>query len=334
MQNRQIVLVSRPTGMPALSNFQILDIEVPGPKEGEILLKTLYLSVDPYMRGRMNDRESYVPPFALHQAITGGAVAEIVASRASGYQAGEIVTGMLDWQLYSVAKPQALRKIDPTLAPITTALGILGIPGLTAYFGLLDIGQPKSGETLVVSGAAGAVGMTVCQIGKMKGCNVVGIAGGEGKKQFLQKELLVDSAIDYRNVRDLRPSLTESCPAGIDIYFDNVGGDISDAVLPLISKRARIVICGQISMYNLDGPDVGLRAQPFVLVKSALMKGFIVIDYAARFGQGMNQLTQWLKAGKLRYAENVVNGFENTPRAFLGLFAGENLGKQLVKVAD
>ncbi len=330
MQNKQILLNSRPAGLPTTDNFKIEETGIPEPKDGEVLLRTLYLSVDPYMRSRMNDRKSYVPPFVLNEVITGGVVGEVIDSRAPNFQAGDIVMGMLGWRLFSVAKAEELHKVDPKMAPITTALGVLGMPGLTAYFGLLDICNPQTGETVVVSGAAGAVGTTVCQIARIKGCRVVGIAGSDEKNAYLMNELKVDAAINYKtaNVRD---ALAESCPQGIDVYFDNVGGDISDAVLLQINKGARISICGQISMYNLERMDVGLRAQPLLLIKSALMRGFIVTDYAPRFAEGVVQLGKWLAEGKLRYAETIIEGFENTPRAFLGLFAGENLGKQLVK---
>ena len=337
--NKRIVLASRPTGMPTLANFRIEEVEVPQPQEGEVLIRTLYLSVDPYMRGRMNDRQSYVPPFALNEVITGGVVGEVIASRSEAFQPGDIVTGLLGWQLYSVAKGDqatvtSIRKVDPQLAPVTTALGILGMPGLTAYFGLLEIGQPASGETVVVSGAAGAVGTVVCQLAQLKGCRVVGIAGSDSKNQYLRHELGVDGAINYKTSTDLKQALKDACPQGVDVYFDNVGGAISDGVMSLINKGARIVICGQISLYNLEKPDVGPRVQPYLLINSALMKGFIVSDYVARFAEGIKQLGARLAAGKLKYAENIVEGFENTPQAFLGLFAGENLGKQLVKVAD
>ncbi|MBV9959425.1 MAG: NADP-dependent oxidoreductase [Acidobacteria bacterium] len=337
--NRQILLASRPAGMPTADNFKFVETEMPQPSEGEVLIRTLYLSVDPYMRGRMNDRKSYVPPFALNEVITGGVVGEVVESRAENFQAGDIVTGMLGWQLYSVARADeagmgAIMKVDPRLAPVTTALGVLGIPGLTAYFGLYDIGQPKEGETVVVSGAAGAVGTIVCQLAKFKGCRVVGVAGSDEKNAYLRDELGVDATINYKTAGDVRAALQEACPNGVDVYFDNVGGEISDAVLLLIRSRARIIICGQISMYNQEQLDMGLRVQPLLLINSALMQGFIVTDYAPRFAEGIMQMGGWLAAGKLKYAEHIVEGFENTPQAFLGLFTGENLGKQLVKVAD
>ena len=331
MENKQILLASRPAGMPTMETFKIIATEVPQPKDGEVLVRTLYLSVDPYMRGRMTDRKSYVDPFALNEVITGGGVAEVVESRSAKFTSGDIVTGMLPWQLYSTAKDTEVRKINPQLAPVTTALGVLGIPGLTAYFGLLDIGRPKEGETVVVSGAAGAVGTIVCQIAKIKGCRVIGIAGSDEKNQYLEKELGVDATVNYKTA-DLKQALRAACPAGVDIYFDNVGGEISDVVMTMLNKGSRSVICGQISLYNLEKPDVGPRVQPYLLVNRALMQGFIITDYAARFGEGVSQLAQWLQQGKLKYAESIVEGFENTPRAFLGLFSGENLGKQLVKV--
>jgi NADPH-dependent curcumin reductase CurA len=236
---------------------------------------------------------------------------------------------MFGWRLYNVVKADGLMKVSPTIS-ITTALGVLGMPGLTAYFGLLDIGQPKEGETVVVSGAAGAVGMTVCQIAKIKGCRTVGIAGSDEKNQYLHDKLGVDAVINYKTA-DIRQALKEASPKGIDVYFDNVGGEISDAVLPLLNRGARIIICGQISFYCLDKPDVGPRPQPYLLVNRALMKGFIITDYAARFSEGVTQLAQWLAAGKLKYAETIAEGFENTPQAFIGLFTGDNLGKQIVK---
>jgi len=315
-----------------MDNFAIFDAEVPQPKDGEVLVRTRYLSVDPYMRGRMSDRKSYVDPFAVNEVMNGGVVGEVIESRSDALKPGDIVTGQLPWQLYSAAGEGELRKVDPNLAPVTTALGVLGMPGLTAYFGLADIGKPREEETIVVSGAAGAVGMTVCQIAKIKGCRVVGIAGSDEKNEYLEHELWVDRTINYKTAVDMRQSLKDACPNGVDIYFDNVGGNISDAVMPFINKAARIIICGQISLYNLEQPDVGPRSQPYLLVKRALMQGFIITDYAPRFTEGVKQLGQWLGEGKMKYAENIVEGFENTPRAFLGLFSGENLGKQLVRV--
>ena len=294
------------------------------------MVRTLYISVDPYLRGRMREGRSYVAPFEVGQVIESGAVGEVIESRCPEFQPADIVTGMFGWRLYNTANAGSLRKV-PAGVPISTALGVLGMSGLTAYFGLLDIGQPKKGETVAVSGAAGAVGMTVCQIAKIKGCRVVGVAGSDEKNRYLKEELAVDGAINYKD-GDMRRAMKEACPNGIDVYFDNVGGSVSDAILPLLNHGARIVICGQISIYNLDQPDIGLRPQPYLLVNSALMKGFIITGYAARFSEGIRQMAQWLSEGKLKYAETIAEGFENTPRAFIGLFSGENLGKQLVKV--
>ncbi|HEX8634149.1 MAG TPA: NADP-dependent oxidoreductase [Pyrinomonadaceae bacterium] len=336
--NRKIILASRPIGLPSVDNFRLVDAEMPRPGEGEVLLKTLYLSVDPYMRGRMNEGKSYVAPFELNETITGGVISEVVESRSGNFQVGDIVAGRLGWELYAVAKGDGataapLTKVDPALAPITTALGLLGMPGLTAYFGLLDIGRPATGETVVVSGAAGAVGLVVCQLARIKGCRVVGIAGSDEKNRYLTDELGVDAAVNYKTAGDLRASLRQVCPNGVDVYFDNVGGEISDSVLTLINHGARIVICGQIALYNLERPDTGPRAQLPLLIRSASMQGFIVSDYAARFPEGVGQLGRWLAEGKLKNAENIIEGFEQAPRAFLGLFAGENTGKQLVRVA-
>ncbi|HEV2799019.1 MAG TPA: NADP-dependent oxidoreductase [Pyrinomonadaceae bacterium] len=337
--NKKIILAARPVGLPTVDNFRLVDAEMPQASGGEVLVKTLYLSVDPYMRGRMNEGRSYVAPFELNEVITGGVVGEVVETRSENFAVGDIVAGYLGWQLYQAATGErtnatSLVKVDPRLTPITAALGILGMPGLTAYFGLLDIGRPAAGETVVVSGAAGAVGLAVCQIAKLKGCRVVGIAGSDEKNKYLTDELGVDATVNYKTAGDLKAALKAACPKGVDVYFDNVGGAISDSVLAYINHGARICICGQISLYNLERPDVGPRPQIALLVKSALMQGFIVSDYAARFPEGIGQLGQWFAEGKLKQAESVVEGFENAPRAFLGLFAGENLGKQLVKVAD
>jgi NADPH:quinone reductase len=332
MQNKEIRLDSRPSGMPTLQNFRIAAAEVPQPNDGEVFVRMLYLSVDPYLRGRMREGRSYIAPFEVGQVIESGGIGEVTESRSAKFQPGDIVTGMFGWRLYNVAKADGIMKVPPGV-PVTTTLGVLGMPGLTAYFGLLDIGQPKPGETVVVSGAGGAVGMTVCQIAKIKGCRVAGIAGSDEKNRYLKEELNVDAVINYKT-GDIRQTLKSACPNGIDVYFDNVGGEASDAVMPLLRHGARVIICGQISFYNMDRPDVGPRPQPYLLINSALMRGFIITEYAARFPEGAVQLARWFTEGKLKYAETVVEGFENTPRAFIGLFAGENLGKQIVKVGD
>jgi NADPH-dependent curcumin reductase CurA len=299
---------------------------------GQVLVRTRFISVDPYMRGRMNDRKSYVPPFQLNEVLNGGVVGDVVESKSDNFVKGDIVVGNLGWQDYSVAGEQEVRKIDPDLAPISTALGVLGMPGLTAYFGFLEIGRPQPKETVVVSGAAGAVGTIVGQIAKIHDCRVVGIAGSDTKNKHLTDNLGFDAAINYRTSRDLKNALELACPDGVDIYFDNVGGEISDAVLSLINNNARIPLCGQISLYNKETIPMGPRFQPQLLTHSALMKGFLVRNYTDQFEKGTRQLVQWLKGGRLKSVENVIQGLENTPKAFIGLFAGENLGKQLVKV--
>ncbi len=331
--NRQILFVKRPTGMPDASCFKLIESAVPRTAEGQILLRTKFLSVDPYMRGRMNDRRSYVPPFQLGEIMTGGIVGEVVESKSGDFVAGDFVVGNLGWQDYSAAGRRGVRKINSEIAPVSTALGVLGMPGLTAYFGMTDIGKPKHGETAVISGAAGAVGMIAGQIAKIFGCRVVGIAGSDRKTKYLIDELGFDAAINYRSVLNLRNALKESCPSGVDIYFDNVGGNISDAVISLINKYARIPLCGQISLYNEPQISTGPRLQPRLLTFSALIKGFIVHNYEDQFDEGIRQLAFWLKENKLKYAENVIDGLENAPKAFLGLFAGGNIGKQLVRVS-
>jgi NADPH-dependent curcumin reductase CurA len=318
--------------MPDESCFKMATSSMPYMANGQLLIRTQFISVDPYMRGRMNDRKSYAPPFQLNEALNGGVVGEVVKSKSGIFVEGDIVVGNLGWQDYSVANENAVRKIDPNIAPVSTALGVLGMPGLTAYFGLLDIGRPQPNETVVVSGAAGAVGTIVGQIAKIHGCRVVGISGSDKKCKYLTDELGFDDAMNYRTSPDLKKALAAACLNGVDIYFDNVGGDISDAVLSLINNNARIPLCGQISSYNERRIPVGPRIQPHLLTHSALMRGFLVRNYADRFDEGMRQLAEWLKEGKLKYAENIVEGLENAPKAFIGLFTGENLGKQLVKI--
>ncbi|GGB40104.1 putative NADP-dependent oxidoreductase YfmJ [Fictibacillus barbaricus] len=333
MKNEKILLVNRPKGTPQKSDFRFEEAAVPELQNDQVLVKTIYLSVDPYMRGRMSDRKSYIPPFELNEVISGGVVGQVVESRSGELAEGDFVIGNLGWQRYNAVSDAEVRKLDPSLAPLTANLGVLGMTGLTAYFGLLDIGNPQEGETVVVSGAAGAVGTIVGQIAKIKGARVVGIAGSDEKIAYLKEELGFDEAINYKTEK-VYEALKTACPDGVDVYFDNVGGEISDSVLGLINKGARIPVCGQIALYNLEKADVGPRMQSQLLINSALMKGFIVSDYAAYFEEGAIELAKWLKEGKLSYSENIVDGFENTIDAFLGLFTGENTGKQLVKVAE
>ncbi|TMU84955.1 NADP-dependent oxidoreductase [Bacillus sp. BHET2] len=333
-KQQQIQLVSRPEGMPQKEDFLYKEIEVPKPSSGEVLVKTLYLSVDPYMRGRMSDAKSYVAPFQLNEALAGGVVGEIVESESDHFQKGDFVVGMLPWQEYSLASEKEVRSIDPSVAPISTHLSILGMTGLTAYFGLMDIGQPKEGETVVVSGAAGAVGSVVGQIAKIKGARVVGIAGSEEKVSYLTDTLGFDAGINYKTTDNIYASLKEACPNGIDVYFENVGGEIGDAALSLLNKHARVPVCGAISSYNKTDRDLGPRVQTKLIKSSALMKGFVVSDYSDRFKEGATELGQWLSQGKLQYEETITEGLDNVTDAFLGLFQGKNIGKQLVKIAD
>ncbi|MDQ0428422.1 NADPH-dependent curcumin reductase CurA [Planomicrobium stackebrandtii] len=331
--HKEIHLANRPEGMPTNDDFKFVEKEIPVPGQNEVLLKTLYLSVDPYMRGRMRDVKSYIPPFELNKVLVGGVLAEVIQSHSDLFKQGDIVNGNLNWAEYTVADPEKLQKVDPSAAPITARLSVLGLTGLTAYFGLLDIGKPQPGETVVVSGAAGAVGSIVGQIAKLKGARAVGIAGSDDKVDYLINELGFDAAVNYKK-DSFNEDLIKALPDGVDVYFDNVGGDISDAVINELNNNARISLCGSISSYNSPGEDVGPRMQWKFIKTSSMMKGFTLGDYAKDFPTGAAALTQWLQEGKLKYDETIVEGFENTPEAFLGLFKGTNLGKQLVKVAD
>jgi hypothetical protein len=293
----------------------------------------LYVSVDPYMRGRMNDVKSYAPPVQIGEVMGGGAVGRVVDSKNPQFAAGDFVEGLFGWQQYAVSNGKGVRKLDPALAPVSTALGILGMPGLTAYFGMLEIGKPRAGETVVVSGAAGAVGSIAGQIAKIKGCRVVGIAGSDEKIAWLRDDLGFDAAFNYKTTKDYAAKLHELCPNGIDVYFDNVGGAITDAVFRLIRVGARIVVCGQIAQYCAEKPETGPRLLAHLVVKQARAEGFLVFQFASRYAEALKQLAAWLKQGKLKYREQFVDGIENAPRAFIGMLQGENTGKQLVRVA-
>jgi NADPH:quinone reductase len=330
--NRQILLVKRPSGMPDESDFKLVESPVSTPGEGEVLVETHFLSVDPYMRGRMNELRTNAPQYLLNEVVTGSAVGRITNSRSSLFNPGDFVSGTLAWEDYSVTNEKNLRKVNPLLAPLSSALGILGMPGLTAYFGLLEIGKPQPGETVVVSGAAGAVGTVAGQIAKIMSCRVVGIAGSHRKVKFMLDELGFDAAINYKIPSDIRGSLARACHDGVDVYFDNVGGEISDAVFALINENARIPLCGQISLYNVGQTHGGPRIQSQLLARTALMQGFRIGQFADRFEAARAQLAEWLAQGKIKQSEHIVEGLENTPRALIGLFRGENLGKQLVKV--
>jgi NADPH-dependent curcumin reductase CurA len=325
-------LNKRPIGKPTLNDFKFSNDAIPVPPTGHILLKTLYVSVDPYLRGRMNDSESYVPSFEIGKPIQSGIIAEVIDSTHAEIKKGAFVSGNLEWKEYQVSNGIGLNKLDAKVSELSPYLGILGMTGLTAYLGLTEIGIPKAGETLVVSGGAGAVGSVVGQIGKIMGCNIVGITGSDEKAKLLKSKFKFDNAINYKTTPDLSEAIRNACPNGVDIYFDNVGGEISDAVLVNINKHARLPVCGYISEYNDTKVPVGPRIQPIILTKSATMRGFIVGDFSAKFPAAMKQLIIWLKEGKLTYAETIVDGFDNIPQAFIDLFSGKNKGKMIVKI--
>ncbi|WLR44378.1 NADP-dependent oxidoreductase [Bacillus carboniphilus] len=332
--NQEIQLVSRPEGMPTANNFKQVDTDIPSLKEQEILVKSIYISVDPYMRGRMVDRKSYIPPFALNEAITGGVVAQVIETKSDKFNKGDyILTSFGKWQQYQTVKEENAMKLPDLDVPKSYFLSALGMPGLTAYFGMLDIGEPKEGETVVVSGAAGAVGMVAGQLAKIKGAKVIGIAGSDEKTRFLEEELHFDKTINYKTTPNILNELKEACPNGVDVYYDNVGGEISDAVISLINHKARIPLCGAISSYN-KLEDYGPRLQGMLITTSSLMKGFIVSDYADQFEEATKQLAMYMMTGKLKFKETVVEGFDKLPEAFIGLFKGENIGKMVVKVGE
>jgi NADPH-dependent curcumin reductase len=332
LTNRQFRLIARPQGNAQRSDFDFVSEAAPTPGEGEVLVKVNYISLDPAMRGWMNDAKSYIRPVALGEVMRAGGVGQVVASGDPAVPVGRYVTGLTGVQDYALLKSRDVTAVDPRLAPLERFLGALGMPGMTAYFGLLDVGAPKAGETVVVSGAAGAVGGVVGQIAKIKGCHVVGIAGGADKCQYLVDELGFDAAIDYKNA-DVRAELRQHCPKGIDVYFDNVGGDILDIVLGQLARGARIPICGAISQYNSTGGVTGPKNYLSLLVNRARMEGFVVFDYAARYRDAAVEIAQWIGAGKLKAKEDVVVGLETFPETLNRLFTGENFGKLVIEVA-
>ncbi|MFY0714408.1 NADP-dependent oxidoreductase [Seonamhaeicola sp. NFXS20] len=330
---KTILLNNRPIGKPTVSNFEFVteDKELTISK-GEILLETAYVSVDPYLRGRMSDAKSYVPPFELNQPVQSGVVAKVIASKNEKFKIGDYVSGMLNWSTQQVSNGEGLNKVDGHKAPLSTYLGVLGMTGLTAYLGLTQIGKPKAGETIVVSGAAGAVGSVVGQIAKILGLHVIGIAGTDEKVEILKSKFGFDEGINYNTTKDMKAAIAEAAPNGVDLYFDNVGGPISDAVLFNINRFARIIICGVISVYNETEIPKSVSVQPFLVKNSALMQGFIVSNYADKFPEAIQQLAGWLAEDKLTYTETIVDGFDNIPQAFIDLFEGKNKGKMIVKI--
>jgi NADPH-dependent curcumin reductase CurA len=328
---RQFRLAARPDGLPKESDFKLEQAPLPAPKPGEALVKTIYLSVDPYMRGRITGVRTYADPVNIGDVMVGGAVGQVIESEAPNLQPGDFVAGYWGWRDHVVAPAAWLQKLDPQSAPVSTALGVLGMPGTTAYFGFLEICHPKAGETVVVSGAAGAVGSLVGQIARIHGCRAIGIAGGDDKIRYIVDGLGFDAAFNYKTTGDYVAKLKDLCPNGIDCYFDNVGGAISDAVFALLNPFGRVSVCGQISQYNLPRPEHGPRLLGQILVKQLKVEGFIVTRFQDRWPQGIAQMARWIQEGKLRYREDVVEGFENTPRAFIDMLAGKNTGKMLVK---
>jgi len=329
--SRRFLLAAVPVGLPKESDFKLVEAPLPAPDPGQVVVKTVYLSVDPYMRGRITGVRTYADPVHVGELMVGGTVGQVIESRDPSLQPGDYVVGAWGWQDHVSAPAAYLRKLNPQVAPVSTALGVLGMPGMTAYFGFLDLCQPKAGETVVVSGAAGAVGSLVGQIAKIKDCRVIGIAGADDKITYIVNDLGYDSAFNYKTTTDYGARLKDLCPKGIDCYFDNVGGVISDAVFTLLNPFARVSVCGQISQYNLQSPEQGPRLLSQILVKQLKVEGFIVTRFQERWAQGIAQMAQWMKEGRIKYHEDIVEGFENTPRAFIDMLEGKNTGKMLVK---
>jgi NADPH-dependent curcumin reductase CurA len=330
--NHQFQLAARPVGLPKASDWLYTEQPVPQPADGEVLVKILYISMDPAMRGWMNEGRSYIAPVGIGEVMRALAAGKVIASNYSGLAVGDHVTGLLGVQEYAVVNGAAVMKVDPQLAPLPVHLGTLGMPGMTAYFGLLDIGRPAEAQTVVVSGAAGAVGSAVGQIAKLKGARVVGIAGGSEKCRYVVEELGFDAAIDYKE-EDVNAALTEHCPDGIDVYFDNVGGEILDAALAHLARHARVVICGAISQYNATAAMRGPSNYLSLLVNHASMTGFVVSDYGERYAEGAREMAGWLAAGKLKSREDIAEGLDTFPETLLRLFRGENTGKLVLRVA-
>ncbi|TXD49240.1 NADP-dependent oxidoreductase [Polaribacter sp. IC073] len=330
---KTIVLKNRPEGKPTVSNFQFITEDTTLTiNKGEVLLEATYVSVDPYLRGRMSAAKSYIPSFELNKPIQSGVVAKVIESKNDNFKEGDFVYGMLSWKTKQVSNGEGLLKVDDSKAPLSTYLGVLGMTGLTAYLGLNQIGKPVAGETIVVSGAAGAVGSVVGQIAKILGLRVIGIAGTDEKIEMLKTKFGFDAGINYNTSKDINADIKAAAPSGVDIYFDNVGGPISDAVLFNINRFARIIVCGAISVYNNIETPKSVSVQPFLIKNSALMQGFIVSNYADKFPEAMQHLSGWLADGKLTYTETIVDGFDTIPNAFIDLFEGKNKGKMVVKI--
>ncbi len=334
MESTQFVLASRPYGLPSPANFRIEKTSLRELLDNEVLLKSIYISVDPYMRGRMNTVKSYAASFEVDQPIRGGIIAKVIESKSKSFHTGDIVRGTLPWATYSIENVENLWKIDSAKIPLSHFLGILGMPGYTAYFGMIEICKPVKGETVAVSGAAGAVGLVAGQLAKLKGTRVIGIAGSDRKCEMLKEQFGFDEAINYKTTKSIRKDLARLCPEGIDVYFDNVGGEITEGVVANLDFHARIALCGQISQYNSTKLPTGNLMMSMLLTKSVMLQGFIVRNYSDRYGDAHQYLLKLWNDGKLRYTETITEGFDKLPEAFLGLFNGINHGKMLVKVND
>ncbi|HEA21552.1 MAG TPA: NADP-dependent oxidoreductase [Pricia antarctica] len=330
--NNSIQLIHRPDGKPQLKDFKFIEEEKPEAGSGEILLKTKYVSVDPYLRGRMRDQKSYIEPFKLNEPVESGIIAEVVESDNDDFKKGDFVNGMLLWKEFQTSTGKGLTKVDSDKASLSAYLGVLGLTGLTAYISLEHIGKLKKDETLLVSGASGAVGSIVGQIGKIKGCHVVGIAGTDEKLKLMKEKFGFDKGINYKTTDDMDKAIKEACPDGVDVYFDNVGGEILDAAMENINKNGRVINCGAISLYNATEVPTGPRYEGTLVRKTVLMQGFLVRDHTNEFGAATKQLADWLNEDKLHYEETIVEGFKNIPQAFIDLFDGKNKGKMVVKV--
>ncbi|MCG8548353.1 MAG: NADP-dependent oxidoreductase [Alphaproteobacteria bacterium] len=336
-QNRQIRLARRPDGEPVAADFELVSEPIPDPRDGELLIRTIYLSLDPYMRGRMNAERSYAEPVEIGGVMEGGTVSVVEASNDPKFRTGDIVVGRTGWQDYMVCRSRSVRKVDPAAGPISTALGVLGMPGMTAYTGLLNIGQPKEGETLVVAAASGAVGSAVGQIAKIKGCRAVGVASSPEKCRYVVDELGFDACVSHR-ADDFEAQLAAACPDGIDIYFENVAGRVLEAVIPLLNFWARMPVCGLISQYNMTelppGPNRLPQLMRTVLTNRLLIRGFIVRDFADQHADFLRDMGQWVREGRIKYREHRVKGLENAPETLIGLLKGENFGKVVVEVSE
>jgi NADPH-dependent curcumin reductase CurA len=330
MKNNKLILKSRPVGMPKSSDFKFVKEPMPQHGIGEILLKTVYVSVDPYLRGKMSGTKT--PHFELNEPISSKIIAEVIKSNNENFSKGDFVSGYLNWKEYQISNGTGIQKVNAETAPLSTYLGVLGVTGLSAYFALLDIGKPKPGETLVVSAAAGAVGSIAGQIGKIMGCRVVGIVGTDEKAELIKTKFGFDAAINYKTSLDIKTAIAKICPGGVDIYFDNVGGVISDGVIANINKYGRIPVCGSISNYNDTDEQTSPSLLPIIVYKFLSIKGFLIADWAERFPEGIAQLATWLKDDKLKYSETIVKGFNKLPEAFIGILQGKNIGKMIVEI--